>query len=190
MADPVALMLQGLREFGDRLDRVGKDQWNGSTPCTEWTVATLADHVIDESLWVTPLLGGHGLEAANEIVEGAKTSAGGDRVSLWRTASTNAATAWTEPGAMDRMVALSRGPTPVPAYLDEMLIDVTVHSWDLGIAIGVLDPLPEDQVVYVLGLVKGFGDLAATGAFGPAVPVDDGASSEAQLVALTGRQPR
>jgi uncharacterized protein (TIGR03086 family) len=190
MADPVALMLQGLREFGDRLDRVGKDQWNGSTPCTEWSVATLADHVIDESLWVAPLLGGHGLEAANEIVEGAKMSAGGDRVSLWRTASTNAATAWTEPGAMDRMVALSRGPTPVPAYLDEMLIDVTVHSWDLGIAIGVLDPLPEDQVVYVLGLVKGFGDLAATGAFGPAVPVDDGASSEAQLVALTGRQPR
>jgi uncharacterized protein (TIGR03086 family) len=91
---------------------------------------------------------------------------------------------------MDRMVALSRGPTPVPAYLDEMLIDVTVHSWDLGIAIGVLDPLPDDQVVYVLGIVKGFGDLAATGAFGPAVPVDDGASSEAQLVALTGRQPR
>ena len=35
---------------------------------------------------------------------------------------------------MDRMVALSRGPTPVPAYLDEMLIDVTVHSWDLGTA--------------------------------------------------------
>ena len=55
-------------------------------------VTTLADHVIDESLWVAPLLGGHGLEAANEIVEGAKTSAAGDRVSLWRTASTNAAT--------------------------------------------------------------------------------------------------
>ena len=36
MTDPVALMLQGLREFGDRLDRVGADQWDGSTPCTEW----------------------------------------------------------------------------------------------------------------------------------------------------------
>jgi hypothetical protein len=71
-----------------------------------------------------------------------------------------------------------------------MLIDVTVHSWDLGTAVGVLDPLPEDQVGYVLGVVEAFGDLAATGAFGPAVPVADGAGSEAQLVALTGRQPR
>jgi uncharacterized protein (TIGR03086 family) len=190
MADPVALMLQGLREFGDRLDRVPNDQWGAPTPCTEWTVATLADHVIDESLWVAPLLAGHGLEAANEIVEGTKASAGGDRISLWRTASTNAATAWTEPGAMDRMVALSRGPTPVPAYLDEMLVDVTVHSWDLGTAVGVFDPLPEDQVSYVLGIVEAFGDLAATGAFAPPVPVDDGASPEAKLVALTGRRPR
>jgi uncharacterized protein (TIGR03086 family) len=91
---------------------------------------------------------------------------------------------------MDRMVALSRGPTPVPAYLDEMLVDVTVHSWDLGTAVGVLDPLPEDQVGYVLGIVEAFGDLAATGAFAPPVPVDDGASPEAKLVALTGRRPR
>ena len=153
-------------------------------------MTALADHVIDESLWVAPLLAGHGLEAANEIVEGAKASARGDRISLWRTASTNAATAWTEPGAMDRMVALSRGPTPVPAYLDEMLVDVTVHSWDLGTAVGVLDPLPEDQVGYVLGIVEASGDLAATGAFAPPVPVDDGASPEAKLVALTGRRPR
>jgi|KBSSwiStaDraftv2_1062776.scaffolds.fasta_scaffold242963_2 uncharacterized protein (TIGR03086 family) len=190
MADPVALMLQGLREFGDRLDRVPNEQWGAPTPCTEWSVTALADHVIDESLWVAPLLAGHGLEAANEIVEGAKASARGDRISLWRTASTNAATAWTEPGAMDRMVALSRGPTPVPAYLDEMLVDVTVHSWDLGTAVGVLDPLPEDQVGYVLGIVEASGDLAATGAFAPPVPVDDGASPEAKLVALTGRRPR
>ena len=65
-----------------------------------------------------------------------------------------------------------------------------MHSWDLGTAIGVLDPLPDDQVAYVLGIVKAFGDLAATGAFDPPVPVADDASTEAQLVALTGRQPR
>jgi uncharacterized protein (TIGR03086 family) len=190
MADPVELMLQGLKEFGDRLDRVRADHWDGPTPCTEWTVATLVDHVIDESLWVAPLLNGHGLEVASEIVEGAKSSARGDRVSLWRTASASAASAWTEPGALERTVALSRGPTPVPVYLDEMLLDATVHSWDLGTAIGVLDPLPDDQVAYVLGTVKAFGDMAATGAFDPPVPVADNASTEAQLVALTGRQPR
>jgi uncharacterized protein (TIGR03086 family) len=190
MTDPVALMVQGLREFGDRLDRVGADQWDGPTPCAEWTVTTLTDHVIDESLWVAPLLGGHGLDAASQIVEGAKMSAAGDRVSLWRTASTSAATAWSEPGAMDRTVTLSRGPTPAPAYLDEMLLDVTVHAWDLGTAVGVSDPLPEDQVAYVLALVKAFGDLAATGAFDPPVTVGDSASTEARLVALTGRHPR
>jgi hypothetical protein len=32
--------------------------------------------------------------------------------------------------------------------------------------------------------------MAATGAFDPPVPVADNASTEAQLVALTGRQPR
>ena len=54
----------------------------------------------------------------------------------------------------------------------------------------MIQPLPEDQVGYVLGVVEAFGDLAATGAFAPPVPVDDGASPEAKLVALTGRRPR
>ena len=134
--------------------------------------ATLADHVIDESLWVAPLLAGHGLEAANEIVEGAKASARGDRISLWRTASTNAATAWTEPGAMDRTVALSWGPTPALPIWTRCCSTSRCARGILARRSGCLDPLPEDQVGYVLGVVEAFGDLAATGAFTPPVPVD------------------
>jgi uncharacterized protein (TIGR03086 family) len=190
MSDPVALMRQALKEFGARVDRVGEDQWAAPTPCSEWTVGELVDHVTDESLWVAPLLEGHSLDTAAGIVEGAKAGARGDRAALWSIAATDAIRAWGEPGALERSVALSRGPTPVSDYLDEMLMDATVHAWDLGTAIGVTDRLPDDQVAYVLAAVQAFGDLEATGAFGPPQPVGSDACVEDRLVALTGRVPR
>lgn len=190
MSDPVALMRQALKEFGARVDRIGSDQWSATTPCSEWTVADLVDHVTDESLWVAPLLEGHSLETAAGIVDGAKTGGRGDRAMLWSIAATDAIRAWGEPGALDRSVALSRGSTPVSAYLDEMLMDATVHAWDLGTAIGMTDRLPDDQVAYVLAAVQSYGDLEATGAFGPPQPVGSDACVEDRLVALTGRVPR
>ena len=188
MTDLSQLVDAGLAEFGMRVHRVGADQWSAPTPCAAWDVGVLVDHLIDEHLWVPPLLGGHDLEAASGIVESAKRTLGLDRAAAWDAAALASWEAIGEPGALDRQVALSRGPTPVPEYLTEMISDLTIHSWDLGRAIGVDDPLPDELVRFSMPLAERY--QGAEPYFGPPVPPPVDATDEDRLIALTGRHPR
>jgi uncharacterized protein (TIGR03086 family) len=190
MTDLLALFNQGLAEFGVRVHRVGPDQWTGSTPCSEWNTNALVDHLIDEQLWVPPLMSGHDLGTAEAIVKSEKRTLGGDRVAAWDAAALGSKRAFGDTGALDRDVALSRGPTPATDYLNEMLFDAIVHSWDLGRAVGYPEPLANELVQYALSGVQSFGDLSATGLFAQPVAVSGDASAEDRLVALTGRNPR
>jgi uncharacterized protein (TIGR03083 family) len=42
--------------FVDRARKIGPEQWSGPTPCTEWDVRTLVNHVAGEYLWVPEML--------------------------------------------------------------------------------------------------------------------------------------
>ncbi len=191
MSDLLELFNMGLAEFGARVRRVGADQWTASTPCSEWDVRTLVDHVIDEQVWAPPLMEGHELEPSAAIVESAKRTLGDDRVAAWETAALASSRAFGEPGALDRPVSLSRGATPATEYLGEMTFDLVIHSWDLGKAIEVPDPLPDELVQFGLAAAEQMGgDLSFSGVFDAPVPVPDDASAEERLVASTGRRPR
>ena len=52
-----ALMADAIGGFEQRLSGVDATQWNAATPCAEWDVRTLVNHVVGELLWVPPLLG-------------------------------------------------------------------------------------------------------------------------------------
>ena len=188
MTDLLALFHTGVAEFGARVHRVSDEQWAGSTPCSEWDVTALVDHLIDEHLWLPPLVAGHDLEAAAKIVESEKHSLAGDRVAAWDAAVLASTRALDEPGAIDREVALSRGPTPASEYLGEMIVDATVHAWDLGRAIGVDDPLPGELVEFALPLARRFAGTEPY--FQPPVEPPADATAQERLIALTGRPPR
>src|SRR4051794_10404628 len=154
MTDLLALFNQGLAEFGARVHRVRPDQWSGATPCTEWDVTVLVDHLVDEQLWVPPLMSGHDLGTADAIVKSEKRTLGDDRVAAWDAAALSSRRAFGEPGALEREVALSRGPTPAADYLGEMIMDAVVHSWDLGRAVGYREPLPDELVGFTLAGIE------------------------------------
>ena len=40
------------------VEGVGDDQWELPTPCTQWSVRDLVNHVVGEDLWTAPLVGG------------------------------------------------------------------------------------------------------------------------------------
>jgi uncharacterized protein (TIGR03086 family) len=195
MDNLVAMFLAAQSAFTDRVHAIREDQWHAPTPDTEWDVAALVAHLIDEDRWVAPLVHGHDLEAAGKIVAGMRSlpvdgGVGADFVQEWDEAARGAADAFREDGAMDRTVALSRGATPARDYIGEMIFDHLVHSWDLGKAIGYNEPLPPEVVEAVYGMAKGMGDLSSFGdMFAPAVAVPDDASTLDKLIALTGRDP-
>lgn len=195
MDDLVSKFLAAQRAFGDRVHAIREDQWHAPTPDTEWDVAALVSHLIDENQWVPPLIHGLDLDAAGKVVEGSRTlpvdgGVGSNLAEVWDEASIGCADAFKEPDALERSVALSRGPTSARDYIGEMIFDHIVHAWDLGTAIGYQEPLPEDVVEAVYAMAKGMGDLSSYGdMFQPAVDVADDAPTIDKLVALTGRQP-
>lgn len=189
MTDLVALFQAGCAAFGARVHRVGAEQWSAGTPCTEWSVTDLVDHLIDEHLWAPPLLSGHRLETAQAIVESEKHILEGSRSAAWDAASLASARAFAEEGVLDRAVSLSRGSTPASEYISEMIFDLAVHSWDLGRAIGMDEALPAELVAFSLPLAESFSG-AASPWFAPPQPAPQDASDEERLIALTGRRPR
>jgi uncharacterized protein (TIGR03086 family) len=70
-----------------------------------------------------------------------------------------------------------------------MVFDLTVHSWDLGKAIGYDELLPRELVEFVLANMPGSGDLSGSGLFAEPVDVGDDAAPQDRLIAATGRDP-
>ncbi len=188
------MFLTGQRAFGNRVRAISDAQWSAPTPNAQWSVADLVRHLVDEHRWLPPLMHGLDLASAGDVVAGARNlpvggGVGSNLAESWDEAAVGAADAALEPHALQREVELSRGSAPARDYLLEMTVDLAVHSWDLSVAIGFVESLPGDLVAFVEAAVSGWGDLSASGYFGPAVPVADDAPAIDKLVGATGRDP-
>jgi uncharacterized protein (TIGR03086 family) len=193
MENQLEIFLAAQRAFNERVHAVTDDQWHAPTPDTQWDVADLVGHLIEEHRWAAPLLHGQSLETAGEIVRGSRSmpvdgGVGGNLASEWDEASVESADAFSADGALDRTVALSRGDTPVRDYISEMIFDLVVHGWDLQQAIGFTGQLPADAVEAVYEAMRGH-DFSGGEMFGDPVPVPDDAPTLNKLLGLTGRDP-
>ncbi|MEU8461208.1 TIGR03086 family metal-binding protein [Streptomyces sp. NPDC029003] len=177
-----------LRLFGERVREVAEDRWDAPTPCTEWTVRDLVGHVTGEQLWIPPLLTeGRTVADVGDALSG--DPLGADPVAAWDRASAAALEAFAEPGALERTVALSYGPTRGSAYCSELTTDCVVHTWDLARAIGADERLPDGLVEFALKEVMPYADtLAASGMFAAPLDFPAGANAQTRLLALVGRR--
>jgi uncharacterized protein (TIGR03086 family) len=118
--------------FTDRVDAVKPNQWDDES-LPGWTVADLVAHLINEQLWVAPLLAGEPYDLIDgRFPDDTDGLLGDDPVTGWETAADGALSAFAEDDALMRTVHLSRGPTPATDYIFEMTADLTVHAWDLA----------------------------------------------------------
>lgn len=188
MSTLLELHERAFAEFGRRVHAVGPDQWSAPTPCTDWTVRDIVNHLTSEQLWVPPLLGGATVEQIGSRFDG--DVLGADPVSAWDSAATASRAALAEPGALDRTVHLSYGDRPAEYYVREMRSDLLIHAWDLARALGADESLDPELVGSVLTAAEPYaGELAASGLFAPPVPVPADADPQTRLIALFGRTP-
>jgi len=186
--DVAALYGRALDEFGRRVHAVRADQWGCPTPCKDWEVRNLVNHLVAEQLWVPPLLAGATVAELGDTFA-AGDLLGADPVAAWDAASAAARSAFAEPGALRRTVHLSYADRPGEEYAREMIFDLVVHSWDLARGISVDDTVDPDLVEAVYGRLEPDVDLSASGLFAEPVPVPADADEQTKLIALTGRQP-
>ncbi|MCI0686781.1 MAG: TIGR03086 family metal-binding protein, partial [Sporichthyaceae bacterium] len=121
-------------EFDGRVRAVRPDQWSAPTPCPDWNVRALVNHLVGELAWMPPLLAGKTIADVGDQLDG--DLLGDDPVAAWDDAVRQASAVVNEPGALDSTVHLSYGQTPAAAYVTEVAADLTVHAWDLARGIG------------------------------------------------------
>ena len=186
--DTLALHGRALTRFGELVHSVGAGQWHAPTPCTEWDVRQLVNHLVVEQLWVPPILAGRTVPDVGDAFDGDQL--GADPVGAWDRASAASGAALAEPGALQRTVHLSYGDRPAEGYCAEMTSDLLVHSWDLARGIGADETLDPELVDFVYAQFAPHADaLAQSGLCAPPVDVPEDADRQTRLLALSGRRP-
>jgi uncharacterized protein (TIGR03086 family) len=193
MADysPVELLelfQRAQNQFTDRVDAVEPDQWEDQA-LPEWTVADLVAHLVDEALWVPPLLAGEPYDLIEGRFPDSTTDLLGDDPLLgWESAADAALSAFAEDDALIRTVHLSRGPVPAAEYIVEMTTDLVVHAWDLARATDGDTELDGELVTAALVYAERLPEDGVPGLFDPPLDVSATAAPQVRLLARFGRK--
>lgn len=183
-ADPLATLTRAVDQAGEVIAGVAGDQWAMRTPCHEWDVARLVDHVIQSARNGTVRATGgkpdwtaappHADDPAAEF-----QAAGAALIEAWRGADIE--------GTVD-MPGMGEMPRRFP--VDQLTAELAVHSWDLARATGQSTAL--DSVVGEAALTWARGTLRPQmrgEAFGPEVSIDPSAPLYDRVAAFFGRDP-
>ncbi len=175
-----------LDAFDSTVHPVTTEQLTDRTPCEEWDVRALLNHVVGEAAWMSPLLAGRTIAEVGDELTG--DLLGTDPCAAWHHWSGAAHTAAAEAGAMNRTVHLSYGDEKSESYCEQVTFDLLVHSWDLARATGRVDRLPVELVAWarewvapVIAMYQQAGIVAAP------LQVAPDADPQTQLLALVGR---
>jgi uncharacterized protein (TIGR03086 family) len=168
---------------------IGAGQWSGPTPCEDWDVRTLVNHIVTGNFWAAELGDGKTIDEVGDRLDG--DVLGDDPTAVYVVSQEDAAAVFRAPGAMERPCAVSYGPVPGEIYCGHRLLDVLIHGWDVAKATGQDTTLPADLVdVCLFEVVEPQAEqLVASGMF--ATDVDAGGSNDrqVQLLAMLGRRP-
>ena len=179
---------KAMARFDQLVELIESNHWAAPTPCTEWTVYDLLNHLVVEQLWVPSLLSGATLTEVGDRFDGDQL--GHDPQRSWRHAATAAKSAWFTDGVLRRRVHVSGGIIPATEYCWQMTTDLAVHGWDLATAIGADNRIPQDVCQAVFDYVKPRArEWQDIGIVAPPVAVPSQAGIQEKLLGLLGRQP-
>lgn len=172
---------------GRIIGRITEDQWGQPTPCSDWNVRQLVNHIVSENYWVEPLLEGKTIEEVDDRFDGDVLE--NDPIGAYEASAKSATTAAFRPGALDAPVAVSYGPIPGAVYVGHRLVDLVVHGWDVAEATKQDTNIEYELADAVLEIVeKEQDELQASGAFGTPIQVGPDADAQTRLLAILGRR--
>lgn len=180
-------------EFLDRVDQIGVDQWEAPTPCPDWSVRDLVNHVVSEDRWATPIMRGLTTEQVGDRFAG--DLLGEDPKDAAHKAAAIATDAIESEMVKRDRVHLAFGDGETDDFVRRLAVDHLLHGWDLAMATTGDPRLDPDLVAEVSSwFASGEHELEyrMTGAIGPPAPVHGNGQSVHivdHLLAMTGRDP-
>jgi uncharacterized protein (TIGR03086 family) len=153
------------------------DQLDAPTPCDEWDVRTLLNHMLEAQRYFT------GAARGEDVALPSRTPPdllGTDPVADFADARRETLRTFGQDGVIEKT-----GPSLGIAFTD-----LLIHTWDLARATGQDERMPDGLSDAAFGMVHGrFSDEQRKGMFKPEITVDSQASSQERLLAYTGRDP-
>ncbi|WP_218002745.1 TIGR03086 family metal-binding protein [Nocardia brevicatena] len=185
-------------EFEWRLRSVRPGQWTSPTPCTEWNVRQLVNHMTRGNLSYVGLpTGGTGADFLRMRDVDALS---GDPVIAYAASVRECADAFGRPGALQQLLDYPLGRVSGQQALAVRTTDTAIHAWELARAVGVDDHLDPGLIAWIddnleaiyAGLTETPVAAETTHRFfaAPACALTDDASPQDRLLHRMGRNPQ
>jgi uncharacterized protein (TIGR03086 family) len=181
------MMQRVVDQTTDIVDNVTSDQLGNATPCAEWSVKDVLNHIVGGSTMfaISAEQGSVPDDVIGRLMGG--DCLGDDYKAAWATSSARAMAAF-DGADMSKMVQLPFGEMPLGVALNIAIFDVATHALDLAQA--------TDQQFSDTELLEGAlaiasqmitPELRQPGVFGPEQPCAEDAPAAQRLLAFTGR---
>ena len=179
-ADELESAEESLAVLENVLHGIAKDDESKQTPCREFDVASLTDHLMNS---ITAI----GARAGAEFPERDRNDLVERQVLL---AARPALDAWHKRG-LDGTVPFGGGDAPASMMANVLSIEFLIHAWDYAMATGHKVEVPDSLSDYVMGLAKVIITPAGRTSVGFDDPIEVSADAGVldRLIAYTGRQP-
>jgi uncharacterized protein (TIGR03086 family) len=162
------------------LGRLTVDDLARPSPCAEYTVGEVGEHVVRSMVLLASVAGAAG------SAEGLAAGLLDERVTVTAGA---ALTAWRRRG-LGGSVAVGRSTLPAGLAAEIISLELLVHGWDMARATGSEIEVPAEVASHVLSCARSLVTPDKRGrSFAAEVPAGPSATVLDQLIAFTGRQP-
>jgi uncharacterized protein (TIGR03086 family) len=182
VADPRHLHRRAGGVASNVIARVRPDQFEHATPCTEWDVRALINHVVGGNLRFAAMVAGEaGPDGGEDVL-------GGDPLASFENSFARLCEAFDRPGFLGQAFMTPLGEGPGALLVEMRVVELTIHTWDVAAATGRARDLdPElvglaDSVLRSRPIPRGVG-----GPFAPEQPSALGATDADRLAAFAGR---
>jgi uncharacterized protein (TIGR03086 family) len=186
--DLLELLVVANDEFARRLRLVAADDWRRPTPCSEWDVRALVNHVVGANVRYQLLL--HG--APTERVEATRAldHLGDDALASFVATADGVVACFSQDGALEGITHHVTGDRTGRELLSMRILDAAIHGWDLARAISADETLDADVVAFLLAYTADLDLGRQQRAFAPAdADVPRTASPKDRLLHRLGRDP-
>lgn len=187
--DLLSTMDKVLDSAGTVVDGVEPSQLGNQTPCTEWTVRDVINHVVVGATMFAECVeqGSVADERLGELMGGDNLA--DDYKGAFHAASDRARAAFSSEGALEKTVKLPFGEMPAGVALNIAVMDVMTHALDIAKATG--QTVDDDELVetaLTLGRQLITDDFRSPGMFDAEQPASPDASAADRLLAFAGRR--
>ena len=185
----VDLFERTLQNAGKVVHNTRPEQLGDATPCTNWDVRALLNHMVAGCAAIAA-----GAKGEKFDLYGGEDHMGDDYIAAFDSAAAGAVEAFRAPGAAEATFTMPWGDTPAPVTFGLGLADGVVHGWDLAQATGqqveIEDEAAETVYQMVTSMLEPEGEWPRGDQFGEPIAVPDEAPTADRLLGYLGRDPQ